>query len=195
MRRASAVLRHAALLLCLTLVTTACPQKGGKLSPVAGGRARVVSREDAGPSGAAQAEQGGLTVTAFGDWTAGGTDVSLEVDNATREAVSIDFTKVVLATAERRTARLNWLVEYVTREDGKPQHVQLYAREGGGAAASPVVTIEAGPRRSLQAGFVYEGANDPGGRLDDRATLTVPARGAGGAGARSFEFVFLYAGR
>ncbi|HEX8558019.1 MAG TPA: hypothetical protein VF668_07965 [Pyrinomonadaceae bacterium] len=192
MRSASAIFRHAALLLSLTLVTAACPQKGGKLAPVAGGRARVVSREDAGPSGAAQSEQGGVTVTAFGDWTAGGTDVSLEVHNTAAAPVSIDFAGVALSGAGGRTARLNWVVEYVTR-DGKLQHVPVYNRAEKAGAGAPVLTVEPGARRSMQAGFVYEGADDRGGRLDERATLTVPLRG--GAGEQSFEFVFLYAGR
>jgi hypothetical protein len=187
-----AIFRHAALLLSLALVTAACPQKGGKLSPVAGERARVVSREDAGPSGAAESAQGGVTVVAFGDWTAGGTDVSLEVNNATSGPVSVDFTKVTLESPGRRAATLNWLVEYVTR-DGKQQHVPLYNRAEKADAGAAVITVEAGARRSIQAGFVYEGASDPGGKLDDRATLAVPVQG--GAGAQRFEFVFRYAGR
>ncbi len=176
------------------LPTTGCPAPGGKLLPLASERVRVVFHEDTEMTGEAVQEE--VAVAASGIWSPGGTDVLIDISNTSREAVRVDFSQVqLMRTGQPPAAVLVRVVEYVKSGD-KQQTVFLYEREKtpeGEAAA--VITIPPGARRRLQAGFRYQSADSPGGRLGDRATLAVPVQRAPERAPNAFDFAFEYKGK
>ena len=189
MKRLLAFIRLS-LLLAPVIVLTACPPAGGKLVPQAGEQVRVVTREDTGLT--AEAQQSDVTVAASGNWSAGGTDVLLTINNASGKPARIDFTQARLTDNEQRTAALSSLIEYVQSGD-QQQTVQLYTQAGGHAEAA-VVTLAANTTRRLQAGFIYPGEDYRGGKLDNTATLTLPLEAPAGGKTNNFTLVFKYAG-
>ena len=95
------------------LPTTGCPaaggKPGGKLLPLASERVRVVFHEDTEMTG--EATQEAVAVAASGIWSPGGTDIVIDVNNASREAVRVDFSRVKLTKTGEPAAALLRVVE------------------------------------------------------------------------------------
>lgn len=189
--------RLAVVIILGVLPTTGCPsaggKPGGKLLPLASERVRVVFHEDTEMTG--EASQAEVAVAASGIWSPGGTDLVIDVNNTSGEAVRVDFGAVKLTRSGQPPAVLVRVVEYVKSGD-KQQTVFLYEREKATTGESAaVVTIAPGARRRLQAGFRYQSADSPGGKLGDKATLEVPVQRSAERQPNLFDFAFEYKGR
>jgi hypothetical protein len=189
------VSRLIAVFILGVLPTAGCPavggKPGGKLLPLASERVRVVFHEDTEMTG--EATQEAVAVAASGIWSPGGTDIVIDVNNGSPEAVRVDFSRVKLMKTGEPAAVPVRVVEYV-RSGDKQQTVFLYEREKASEGEAGVV-IAPGTRRRLQAGFRYQSADNPGGKLGDKATLEVAVQRAPERQPGLFDFAFEYKGR